>query len=173
MTGAAAPPERPAARTASRLPALGPRGEGWFAGQVVLLAAVAVSALASPAWSGPLREASAAAGIALVAGGGILAVRGVLDLGGSLTVLPRPRPGSRLVATGAYAHARHPIYGGLIVGALGWALATASVPGIVSAAALAALLTLKSIREEVWLGEAYAGYGAYRRRTRRLIPWVF
>jgi protein-S-isoprenylcysteine O-methyltransferase Ste14 len=32
---------------------------------------------------------------------------------------------------------------------------------------------LKSRREEIWLTEEIAGYDTYRRRTRRLIPFVY
>jgi len=56
----------------TRLPALGPRGEGWVAIQGILLAAVAVGGLTGPAWSGPLRIVTSLLGVALVAGGGFL-----------------------------------------------------------------------------------------------------
>ena len=89
-------------RAGRRLPDLGPRGEGWFVIQVVVLAAIAVAGLVGPAWSGPPRAIGILVGAFLVGAGALLAVRGVVDLGMNLTVFPRPREGARLVDTGAY-----------------------------------------------------------------------
>jgi protein-S-isoprenylcysteine O-methyltransferase Ste14 len=85
------------------LASLGPRGEGWVLIQGVLLVAVAAAGwLLGPDWSGPLQLAGTVVGIVLITGGIVLAVRGVIDLGGALTPLPRPREGAELVETGAY-----------------------------------------------------------------------
>jgi protein-S-isoprenylcysteine O-methyltransferase Ste14 len=159
---------------ASRIPSLGPRGEGWVALQVVLFGAIVVAGLvAGGAWGGTLGLLTAAIGAILVAIGGLLAVKGVLDLGTSLTPLPHPRDGSELIQTGAYRLARHPIYGGLIIAAAGWGLLTASLAALVLAVVLLGFFDLKSRREEQWLEERYPDYAAYRRRTRRLIPGVY
>jgi len=156
-----------------QLPDLGRRGEGWFVLQVVLFCAIAASGAAGPDWGGPARVAGAAIGGLLIACGGILALRGVLDLRENLTPFPRPLPGARLVESGAYRLVRHPIYGGLILGALGWGLLTGSALSILGALALTGFFDLKSRREEAWLAEQFFGYGAYRSRTRRLLPWVY
>jgi protein-S-isoprenylcysteine O-methyltransferase Ste14 len=156
-----------------RLPDLGPRGEGWFVAQVGLFAVIAASGAAGPAWGGAGRAVSLVIGAILAGCGGLLALRGVLDLRDSLTPFPRPMEGARLVETGAYRYARHPIYGGLILGALGWGLATASPPALGAALLLAGFFSLKSRREEIWLAESYPEYPAYRSHTRRLIPWVY
>ena len=154
------------------LPSLGPRGEGWVLIQGVLLVLVAAAGWSlGPDWSGPLQLVGIVAGIALIGGGIVLAVRGAIDLRDALTPLPRPRADAELVDTGAYALVRHPIYGGLILTAVGWALVQASIIAAALAAALAAFLFLKSAREEAWLEQRYPGYAGYRARTRRLIPW--
>jgi protein-S-isoprenylcysteine O-methyltransferase Ste14 len=154
------------------LPSLGPRGEGWVAAQALLLAAVALSGLLGPAWSGPGRALAAAVGVALIASGMILAIRGLRDLRHALTPFPYPRADAELVETGVYAHVRHPIYGGAVIGAVGWGLLTASPVALVLAVGLLGFFELKSRREEAWLTERFAGYPAYRTRTRRLIPWI-
>ncbi len=159
--------------TTTRLPSLGPRGEGWVAIQAVLLAAIAAAGWwLGPDWSGPLRSGAILAGIMALASGAILVVKGLVDLGGSLTPLPHPRDDAELVETGVYGLARHPIYGGLILGSVGWSLVQASQAGIVASALLLAFFALKSSREEAWLMELFPGYAAYRTRTRRFIPWV-
>jgi protein-S-isoprenylcysteine O-methyltransferase Ste14 len=155
------------------LPSLGPRGEGWVLIQGVLLVLVAAAGWSlGPDWSGPVRLVGVVVGIALLAGGIVLVVRGVADLGGAMTPLPRPREDAELVETGAYALVRHPVYGGLILTAFGWAIVQASFVAVFLAAALATFFQLKSAREERWLEMRYPGYAAYRARTRRLIPWI-
>ncbi len=155
------------------LPSLGPRGEGWVVLQFVLLGLVAIVGWGTgPDWSGPPRAAGLATGIALIASGGILATRGLVDLREALTPLPLPREGAQMVETGVYRLARHPIYGGIILAAIGWGLIAASLIALGMAATLAAFFLLKSTREEAWLVSRYPGYEGYRRRTRRFIPWI-
>jgi protein-S-isoprenylcysteine O-methyltransferase Ste14 len=157
----------------SRLPALGPRGEGWVILQFVLLALVAVAGAAGPAWDGAARMVTTALGAVLMALGLVLAFRGIVDLREALTPLPHPRDGASLVDTGSYRLVRHPIYGGIVIGATGYGLVTASPLAIVGAAALLGFFRLKSAREEVWLEQRYPGYPAYRLRTRRMIPFLY
>jgi protein-S-isoprenylcysteine O-methyltransferase Ste14 len=155
------------------LPDLGPRGEGWFLVQVALLAVVALAGSFGPAWDGLARAGGVILGLALGGAGGALAVRGIIDLRENLTVFPRPLSGARLVDSGAYRYVRHPIYGGLILGSLGWALVTASIPALGAAAALAVFFRLKAAREEAWLAVQFPAYGEYRSRTRRFLPWLY
>ena len=157
----------------SRLPSLGPRGEGWVALQGVILVAIAWAGTLGPAWTGPARVASTVLGIALLVAGWVLAIRGMVDLRENLTPLPHPRDGATLVDRGAYHLVRHPIYGGLVLGSFGWGLVTASLPALALSALLLAFFDLKSRREEAWLGDRFPGYEAYRSRTRRLIPFVY
>jgi protein-S-isoprenylcysteine O-methyltransferase Ste14 len=96
----------------------------------------------------------------------------VFDLRENLTPFPRPLAGARLVESGAYSLVRHPIYGGLILGAAGWGLWTASPLALIGAVVLAAFFYLKSRREEIWLADQFETYDAYRSRTKRLLPWV-
>jgi protein-S-isoprenylcysteine O-methyltransferase Ste14 len=157
----------------SRLPALGPRGEGWVAIQVVLLAAVFMAGFAGPNADGVLRGVLGVAGAILVGAGGYLALRGLRDLDDALTPLPHPRDGARMVESGSYGLVRHPIYGGLIIAATGYALLTASVLAVAGAAVLLAFFRLKSGREEAWLRDRYPGYQAYAARTKRMLPFVY
>jgi protein-S-isoprenylcysteine O-methyltransferase Ste14 len=158
---------------ASRLPDLGCRGEGWFLLQLLLFGAIAVSGEAGHAWGGWPRQVAIALGTVLVGCGGVLSLRGVFDLRENLTPFPRPLPGARLVESGSYGLVRHPIYGGLILGALGWGLFTASPLALLGAVALTLFFDLKSRREEIWLSDQFEGYVAYRSRTRRLLPWIY
>lgn len=158
---------------ARRLPSLGGRGEGWFLLQLVLFAAIAAAGLVGPAWSGAGRTAGQVLGAVLICLGGLLSLRGVLDLRENLTPFPKPLPGASLVDTGAYGLVRHPIYGGLILGATGWGMFMASPLALLLALMLAVFFDLKSRREELWLAEQFTEYVAYRSRTRRMLPWVY
>ena len=155
------------------LPSLGPRGEGWVILQFALLGLAALAGTTGPAWGEPLRSVTNLIGLALLAAGGLLTLRGLLDLRESLTPLPHPRADGRLVAHGAYRLVRHPIYGGIVIGALGWGLRSAAPAALVLALVLFLFFDLKARREEAWLVDHYPDYEAYRDVTRRLIPWLY
>jgi len=158
----------------SSLPSLGRRGEGWVLIQGVILVAIFVAGLTESSFSGDGPMVVTVLGVVLMVLGGILAVLGVRSLGRGLTALPHPRDGSELVSTGVYRLVRHPIYGGLVIGALGYGLAMhAMVTAVVGSIALLAFFRLKSAREEVWLEQRYAGYPAYRAATRRILPFIY
>ncbi|HEX7472870.1 MAG TPA: methyltransferase, partial [Candidatus Limnocylindrales bacterium] len=90
------------------------------------IAAAALAGLAGPAWSGPVRVASSAAGLLGISAGVVLAGAAARTLGAALTPLPMPNAEARLVRTGAFRLVRHPIYGAVVIAALGWGLLTAS-----------------------------------------------
>lgn len=163
-------PARPA-RSSKRLPALGPRGEGWFIGQLAFIVAIAV---ASPdAWPTTLVSVSRPLGGLLLVAGFLVAGRGLFDLGGNVTPFPRPKPGAVLVDRGVYGLMRHPIYAGLMLLGFGWSLWRASTCGLLLAVAFALFLDLKARREEDFLAEAFPAYQAYRHRTARFIPRLY
>jgi protein-S-isoprenylcysteine O-methyltransferase Ste14 len=158
----------------SRLPDLGARGGGWVAGQLVLLLAIALSALIEVGWPEGARTPMEIVGILVMCVGLALLAAGCLGLGSSLTPFPRPRAGGSLRVAGIYARARHPIYGGALLLAAGWSLLFATPLGGAFTILLAAFFELKARREERWLVERYPEYEAYRARTRRrFVPWLF
>jgi protein-S-isoprenylcysteine O-methyltransferase Ste14 len=159
-----------------RLPALGPRGEGWVVAQFVLFAVIGATGLrdlvGARSWSpwGPLPSL---AGAAAVVAGGLVAARGAWDLRASFSPFPRPLEGAPLIESGAYRLIRHPIYSGLVLGAIGWGLFTGSVLAIAAAGLLFLLFAAKSQREEAWLAAIHPAYRNYQQRTKRLIPWIY
>ena len=155
----------------TRLPSLGRRGEGWVALQMVLLALTGLAGFLGPVWTAELRLVALAVGAILTIGGLGLAILGVRHLRNALTPLPYPRDDATLVQTGVYGRVRHPIYGGLIIGSVGWGLLTASPAALAMAVVLLGFFELKSRREEAWLVDRFPEYPAYRARTPRLIPW--
>ena len=159
-----------------RLPALGPRGEGWVVAQFVLFAVIAVAGLRDLFGHRsltPWGPAVVVVGITAILVGCGLAARGIWDLRYHLSPFPRPIAGAPLVESGAYRLIRHPIYSGLALAAIGWGLVAGSTLAIAAAGLLFLLFAGKSRREEAWLVAIHPEYRAYQRRTKRLIPWIY
>ena len=146
------------------------RGGWWVVGQFALLAAIlAALGTGGSDWGWGARLI----GGMLAGAGCLLAGSGLVALGGSLSPFPAPRPGAALVEKGAYRMVRHPIYGGICLGASGLGLIDGNPLVITGAAALVAYLWAKSGREEQRLVAHLPDYAGYRSRVRRrLIPWV-
>ncbi len=112
-------------------------------------------------------------GLLMALVGVVVLVLGAVSLGGSLTPYPRPLEGAELRQGGLFKHVRHPIYGGVILLALGWSVAEAPL-GLVPTALLAVLFDLKARREEAWLDERYPEYADYLARTPyRFVPCLY
>jgi protein-S-isoprenylcysteine O-methyltransferase Ste14 len=113
-------------------------------------------------------------GVALFGAGGALRIWPVFVLGHRFSGLVAIQSGHELVTTGPYRRIRHPSYLGLVINAIGWALAFRSGLGLLLAASLM-LPLLARIRAEERLLHAQFGaeYDAYRRRTWRLIPGLY
>ena len=125
------------------------------------------------AWGEPWSMASFFAGDVLIISGIVLGVAGVVGLGRNLTPLPHPKADATLVEGGAYSLVRHPIYAGLTFAAVGWGLLWRSPATLALAAGLLVFFDVKSRREERWLVKAFPRYAEYRRRVRKLIPFVY
>jgi protein-S-isoprenylcysteine O-methyltransferase Ste14 len=153
----------------------GKRGEWYVAAQMVLLGLIAVAPLApgQPGWPGGWSLAARGVGVGLMGVGAVLAAAGLVRLGGNLSPLPHPKEDAVLVESGVYGMVRHPIYGGLILGSLGWGLLTNSLWTLALAAALWVLFEFKAQREEAQLAMKFAGYADYRARVRKFIPFIY
>jgi protein-S-isoprenylcysteine O-methyltransferase Ste14 len=152
------------------------RGEWFVVFQTFLFALIAFG----PGWidvrpdlPDGWRIAAMVAGLALGGIGLALAVAGLWWLGDNLSALPHPKDDATLVQSGPYRVVRHPIYSGLIVGALGWALMNTSLLTLVYAVILLAFFDIKSRREERWLARKFPDYAAYQARVAKLIPFIY
>jgi protein-S-isoprenylcysteine O-methyltransferase Ste14 len=99
--------------------------------------------------------------------------KGFIDLGHSLTPLPYPREDGKLIQTGVYGMVRHPIYSGVILGGLGWALFQLSLPHLIGAVTFFLFFNAKANREEIWLTEKYSDYSEYQKNVKKLIPGLY
>jgi protein-S-isoprenylcysteine O-methyltransferase Ste14 len=113
-------------------------------------------------------------GVALYAGGGALRLWPVFVLGPRFSGLVAIQTGHKLVTTGIYRVIRNPSYLGLLINALGWALAFRSTVGILLALLYVPPLIARMHAEEALLHSHFGEeYDAYRARTSRLIPGVY
>jgi protein-S-isoprenylcysteine O-methyltransferase Ste14 len=113
-------------------------------------------------------------GVALFAAGGALRIAPVFVLGRRFSGLVAIQPGHTLVTDGIYGTIRHPSYLGMLVNALGWALAFRSGVGVLLAALLLLPVLARINAEERLLRSQFgAEYDAYLSRTSRLIPGVY
>ena len=105
--------------------------------------------------------------------GTLLATCAAFNLGRNLTPLPVPKENAALIISGAYRFVRHPIYSGLIFMAIGWGLWRHSWLTIGYALLLFIFFDVKSRLEERMLTEKFPEYAEYRKRIRKLIPFVY
>lgn len=158
--------------------AVGPR-------EVILVALVAVGLLVLPlmwvftallAWADiALSSAAFAGGLVLAALGLWLLHRSHVDLGRNWSNTLQVREGHALVTGGVYRRVRHPMYGALLLHALGQAL---FVPNwIAGPAYLVTFVLLVAARmgpEERMMAETFGeDWSRYRARTARLLPGVW
>jgi protein-S-isoprenylcysteine O-methyltransferase Ste14 len=114
-----------------------------------------------------------AVGLPVLTVGLIFVGYGVAALGKSLSPFPRPTTEGTLVTEGIYGCVRHPIYGGLSMAALGFALLSGSLGRVLMALALFGFFAAKSGVEEAWLVERYPDYPSYQARVRRMLPGIW
>ena len=124
-------------------------------------------------WPVPWGLIATALGVALGLCGAALALAGALRMGSNVTPSPRPREGAPLLVDGAYGLVRHPMYGGLILAAFGWALFVNGPLTLLYACLLFAGLDYKTRHEERLLQAAHDGYAEYQGRVRKLIPFLY
>ena len=160
------------------IPHLGGKGQGWVLLQVLLLlvtAGVGVLGLTGTVtrWPEGARTPIAWLGMVLAVAGSAVFLIAATGLGSALTANPAPLDDETLRAEGIYSVVRHPIYSGLLLTALGFALITTPW-GLVPVALLAVELDLKRRLEEEWLAATYPDYAAYRTRVpRALVPGLW
>ena len=154
----------------------GPNGEWYVVIQLILFGLVAFGPSALPSWSAwgsPWRTVSIVVGTLLGGLGGLLVLSGLFSLGSNLTAVPRPKDDAQMVEHGAYRWVRHPIYSGIILGALGLGFLRGGWLSLLYALVLFFFFDIKSRKEEKWLREKYGDYAAYQQRVAKLIPFLY
>lgn len=116
-----------------------------------------------PAWLSYL-------GIIIAIVGIFFGIVALIQIRESLSPFPSPLPSARLITSGVYRYIRHPIYSGILLAGLGYALYSASLYRIMVTVLLYVLFYLKSRYEEKLLAEKFPEYQAYKYKTGRFWP---
>lgn len=153
-------------------------GSGWVWAQIVLLIVILIGAPLEVARTGPAFALGSRG--SLQSTGGLLTLLAVIvllrawrDLGRNLTASPNPLATGRLVERGIYRRLRHPMYTGVLLAILGYAIGLGSLVGLAGFVVAAVFFFAKSVHEERLLVARYPAYDEYRRRVRhRFIPGV-
>jgi len=112
-----------------------------------------------------------AVGAVLFTAGLVMAILGRLHLGDNWSDIESAPLRQAVVDTGIYRYVRHPIYGGDLLLLLGFELSVNSWL-VLGVGLVVPYVLWRAAREEALLAEALPGYAAYRRRTRRFVPFV-
>jgi protein-S-isoprenylcysteine O-methyltransferase Ste14 len=113
-------------------------------------------------------------GLALTVLGGVIMFWSVLNLGRQYSAEVTIQKDHRLIASGLYGIIRHPRYLGLLILVLGSALVYRAWIGIAADLVLLVTLLWRISDEEKMLHKEFGSeWEAYRKRTRRLLPWIW
>lgn len=105
--------------------------------------------------------------------GALIIVLAILQLNRNLSPFPTPKLDSQLVKNGLYKFIRHPIYTGILLSFLGYAVYSESLYRILITLALFILFQIKSRYEENLLIRRYKDYRTYKKKTGRFFPALF
>lgn len=122
----------------------------------------------------PRSTLSAIAGMALAVAGAAIAIAARHRLGGNWSATVTIKRGHELVRSGPYALVRHPIYFGLLICALGTAIALGQSRDLIALPVLVAAFRIKQLKEEQMLIETFGDqYREYRQAVRSaMIPFL-
>jgi protein-S-isoprenylcysteine O-methyltransferase Ste14 len=113
-------------------------------------------------------------GAAIYVVGIALRLAPVFVLGRRFSGLVAIQEGHELVTGGLYRVIRHPSYLGVLLGLFGWALVFRSAIGVLVSLLLIPLLVARMNSEEALLESEFGQqYADYRRRTWRLLPFLY
>ena len=114
------------------------------------------------------------AGLAATIAGCLFAIWARFTLGSNWSGRATVKAGHELITTGPYSIARHPIYTGLLVAAVGTAIAGGQVRCALGFVLIVLALIVKMSQEERLMLQTFPeAYPAYRQRVKALIPGVF
>ena len=113
-------------------------------------------------------------GLALFVVGCVVRIGPVFVLGRRFSGLVAIQEGHELETGGFYRVIRHPSYLGLLLGLIGWALVFRSAIGVLVSLLLIPPLVARMNSEEALLASEFGErYADYRRRTWRLLPFLY
>jgi len=116
-----------------------------------------------PAWLGYIA-------IFFVVVGLLIVLLGILSLNVNFSPFPTPKSNASLISHGIYKYIRHPVYAGIIIALLAYALYSFSAFRILITVSLTVVFYFKTNLEEQLLRERFVDYKDYMKRTGRFFP---
>jgi protein-S-isoprenylcysteine O-methyltransferase Ste14 len=103
------------------------------------------------------------------------AIWGRLALGANWSgIVATTKEGHELVQTGPYAIVRHPIYAGILLAMIGTALTLGTLASYIGLlAGFVAIMIRVNIEERLMSHQFNEAFEAYRRRARKLVPFLW
>jgi protein-S-isoprenylcysteine O-methyltransferase Ste14 len=113
-------------------------------------------------------------GATITTAGVVIAIAARFFLGRNWSGWVTVKKGHQLIRGGPYAVVRHPIYSGILLGFLGFAIAVGQVRGLVAVVCATLSFRVKSLQEERFMEEEFGDdYREYRKHVKALIPFVW
>ncbi|MHA6280108.1 methyltransferase family protein [Salinimicrobium sp. CAU 1759] len=121
-------------------------------------------------WKFELSENLHNLGLIVAVIGSILILVALVQIGTRISPFPSPMQGAKLVTSGAFAFARHPMYSGILFAAFGLSIWLGSGYKLLMSLLLYLIFFLKSRYEEKRLLQIFPEYEIYKRNTGRFFP---
>lgn len=94
----------------------------------------------------------------------------ILQMKRSLSPFPSPRKDGALIENGLFKWVRHPIYSGILLSTLSYAIISGSLARLLCTILLFTFFYIKSSYEEGLLEKTYPKYAEYKKRGGRFFP---
>ncbi len=119
----------------------------------------------------PATQEAQWAGVAVMAVGFGIACWARVHLGTNWSGVVTLKEGHELIRTGPYRNIRHPIYTGILIGFLGWAIVGGQVRGLIGMAVVWLSFYIKARREEKFLAQEFGPkFEEHVRHTGMFLP---
>jgi protein-S-isoprenylcysteine O-methyltransferase Ste14 len=159
-------------RSARRL-TFNQRGGWWIVGQLILhFLILVVPGPAFPSGTFPPILFHWIGGT-LITVASLILLSGAKSLSKALTPYPYPIEEAPLIRKGIYCFIRHPLYLGVILGGFGVAVWRMNILSGGFTLFLTFFLNAKANREEAWLLEKFPEYKDYRKKSKKLLPFIY
>ncbi len=113
------------------------------------------------------------AGCLILAGGIVLRITALLQLGSAFSTKVERSEGQKLYTKGIYGVIRHPLYCATLLQVLGTGVMFHSMFAFILLPFCVAGILIRIRKEERFMAAEFSEYVSYSKWTRRLVPWIY